>query len=210
MRVLAKGEDKEFRKYPKLLKEKFVFLNEYTTSVQAEHDPRGPDGPYQFKDRSVPVVVFKKWDGETLIQQLGFTPDPKQGPPALARLVDKAIKENGPVAPPKALRPLLKSMDSAKAALEKKKTGQAIRELLKVIKAGSDPKKFKDGKPQVALDAERMLDELRVDAEARLDEIAELAIDDPKAAEKQYRALLRDYAALPEIKKAINEALKGL
>ena len=40
----------------------------YCTSVKSEHDPRGPEGPFQFQDRSVPVYLLKKWDGETMTE----------------------------------------------------------------------------------------------------------------------------------------------
>ena len=94
MRSLTSGE-KGFEKYPRIFAKKIICLNEYTTSVKAEHDPRGPEGPYQFKDRSVPVIVFKRWDGETLVQQLGFGGGAKQ----FAQFVDRALKKNGPVTP---------------------------------------------------------------------------------------------------------------
>ena len=78
MRALAEGKG-DFKKYRKLLQEKFICVNVYCKAVKDEHEPRGPEGPYQFKDRSVPVLLFKRWNGETLIQQLGFTPDIKNG-----------------------------------------------------------------------------------------------------------------------------------
>ena len=93
MRGLAAGE-KGFEKLSKTLKDNFVFLNVYCTSVAAEHDPRGPDGPYQFKDRSVPVLVFKKWNGETLKQQLGFYSDPRVGRDTLVSMVEQALKKH--------------------------------------------------------------------------------------------------------------------
>ena len=56
MRGLAQGE-KGYEKFPELFKKHFVFLNVYCRSVAEEHNARGPEGPYQFKDRSVPVLV---------------------------------------------------------------------------------------------------------------------------------------------------------
>ena len=87
---------------------KFVFLNVYCRSVKEEHDPRGPEGPFRFTDRSVPVVVIKKFDGTSLVHQLGWG----GGADRLAQLVDKAVKKNGPVAPPRA-RSSLTTMRSA-------------------------------------------------------------------------------------------------
>jgi len=100
VRGLAAGE-KDYEAYKKIFQTKFVFLNEYTTSVAAEEEPRGPEGPYRFQDRSVPVLVLKRWSGETLAQQLGFQPNPEQAKRALAQIVDKALKDHGPVVPPK-------------------------------------------------------------------------------------------------------------
>ena len=96
MRVLCEGK-RDYKKYRKLLPEKFIFLNVYCKSVKDEHEPRGPEGPYQFKEKSVPVLVIKRWSGETLVNQSGFTPNVKNGTRRLASFIDKALKKNGPV-----------------------------------------------------------------------------------------------------------------
>jgi hypothetical protein len=203
VRGLAAGE-KDYEQYKKIFQTKFVFLNEYTTSVKAEEDPRGPEGPYRFQDRSVPVVVLKRWDGETLVQQLGFQPDPEQAKRALAQIVDKALKDHGPVVPPKALRPLLKSFEAGKAHLEKRRVAAAIREFQKVEKLASDPKKFPET-PDVAKSA---ADEL-----AKLAEEGLKLVEDAKAAPdpaKAIREVQREYGALPAVAEKAKEALAAL
>ena len=92
MRGLAEG--KGDKKTAKAMKEKFVFLNVYCRSVKEEHEPRGPKGPYQFVDRSVPVCVIKKWDGTTFNQKLGFVADPKAGMRNLESWMVKALKDS--------------------------------------------------------------------------------------------------------------------
>ena len=208
MRDLAAGSDKKLKKISKQFREKFIFLNVFTRSVKEEHDPRGPDGPYQFVDRSVPVVVIKKWDGKTLKQQLGWASS--AGAKGLSRIVSKAIKDNGPVAPPKALRPLLKSMTKAKAALGKKRTRSAIRDLKKIVKLGDDKKKFKDGAPSVAQEAAKLLDELLTEANKEMERLADLATSDPKAASTGYIKLLNNYGELGDLKKRIKAARAAL
>lgn len=198
MRGLAGGE-KGYEGYKKIFQTKFIFLNEYTTSVKAEEDPRGPEGPYRFQDRSVPVLVLKRWDGETLVQQLGFQPNPEQAKRALSQLVDKALKDHGPVVPPKALRPLLKSFDKGKEHLEKKRVSAAIREFQNVEKLGSNTKKFPET-PDVALQATEELNKLTEEGLKLVEEAK--ASDDP---EKALREILREYGALP----AVAEKAKG-
>lgn len=210
MRVLAAGEEKEFKKYRDLLREKVVFLNEYTTSVAAEHDPRGPDGPYQFVDKSVPVFIAKKWDGETLVQQLGFTTAKDQGPRQLARWIDRALDDAGPIVPPKHLRPLIKASEKATKAIDKRQLSTAVRELTKVIEGGADEKKFPEGPPRVATDAAARLDALRDDGAAALEELLDLAVDDPKKAKVGLARLLRDYRPFPDLKTSIQAALDDL
>ena len=202
MRSLATGE-KDYEKYPKLFKKNFVCLNEYTTSVAAEHDPRGPEGPYRFVDRSVPVIVFKRWDGETLVQQLGFG----GGPNAFARLVDRALKKNGPVAPPKALRPLLKAHKKGLEHLAKGRVAPAIRELQKAVAGGQNKKKF-EAMPPVALAAEEELKKLKEQALDLLDQAR--ARTDPKEARKELNRLRREYGRLDGIDDAIKEVLLAL
>lgn len=204
MRSLANGE-KDFEKYPKILKKNFVFLNEYTTSVQAEHDPRGPEGPYRFVDRSVPVVLFKRWDGETLVQQLGFG----GGPKAFQRLLDRALKKNGPVSPPKALKPLLKAHKKGMEHLEKGRVGSAVRELQKVVKGAQNKKKF-EVMPPVGVAAEEQLQKLKAQGEELLAQAQDLAGRDPKASKKEYNRIRREYGKLPGLDAAIKAALKAL
>jgi hypothetical protein len=208
VRGLASGE-KDYEKYKKLFQEKFVFLNEYTTSVEAEHAPRGPEGPYRFEDRSVPVILFKRWDGKTLIQQLGFNPDPEQAKRALAQLVDKALKENGPVLAPKALRPLLRSYESAERNLEKGLTSAAIRDLEKVVKAAADDKKVPE-KPEVAAQAAAKLAQLAEDASKAIEAAAARAAEDPDAAKKELNRIAREYRGLDGIDDKVKAALDAL
>ena len=209
MRDLANGV-KGYEKYKKLLKDKFVFLNVYCTNVASEHEPRGPEGPFRFQDRSVPVIVFKRWDGKTLFQKLGFSSDPKAGRRTLAQYIDKALEENGPVVPPKALRPLLKSFAKGEEHLAKKRISSAIREFQAVVKGASNKKKFPDEPPEVALKAKANLATLRTDAETLLAEAATLAEGDPKAARKQYNRISREYGGLDGVRAKVKEALAEL
>jgi soluble cytochrome b562 len=191
-------DEKKLKKTARDLREKFVFLNVYCRSVKDEHDPRGPEGPYQFKDRSVPVVVIKKFDGTTLKQQLGWGGGARQ----LAQIVEKAVKDNGPVAPPKALRPLLKAYAKAERALERRQVRSAVRELQKVVKAAQDQKKFKDGVPDVAVKARSALDKLKSEGLGRAEEA--------KASKKDLIRLRSDYGGIPEVRDRIKELLKKL
>jgi hypothetical protein len=202
-------EKKELKKTARDLREKFVFLNVYCQSVKDEHEPRGPEGPYQFKDRSVPVVVIKKFDGTTLKQQLGWGGGARQ----LAQIVDRAVKDNGPVAPPKALRPLLKSYEKAQKALERKQIRNAVRELQKVVKDGQNQQKFKDGMPDVALKAQEELDKLRKQGLSDLEAIRAKVKDggqDAAATKKALNRLRREYGLIDEIRDQIKELLKTL
>lgn len=209
MRDLASGV-KGYEKYKKLLARKFVCLNVYCTNVASEHEPRGPDGPFQFQDRSVPVVLFKRWDGKTLMQKLGFYSDPNMGRRSLAQYIDKVLKDHGPVVPPKALRPLLKSYDKGVGHLEKKRTSSAIREFQAVVKGAANKKKFPNDPPEVALKAKEQLDALRAQAEQRMGEAATLAERDIKAARKQYGKISRDYGGLEGVRDAVKKALAAL
>lgn len=208
MRGLAAGEE-GYEKYRKIFQEKFVFLNEYTTSVQAEHEPRGPEGPYRFHDRSVPVLVLKRWDGRTLVQQLGFVSDPAQGRRQLAAWVDKALKENGPVLPPKQLRPLLKSMEKARGHLEKGLVAAAVRELETVVKAGADGKRFPET-PEVAVEAAELLKRLGEYARRAIEEAAGRAAADPEEARRELKRIVREYGRLEGIEEAVAKALEAL
>ena len=205
MRVLAEGKG-DYKKYRKLLQEKFICLNVYCKSVKDEHEPRGPEGPYRFKERSVPVLVFKRWNGETLVSQFGFTPNVKQGTRTLANFIDKALKENGPVSPPKALKPLLKGYKKAEASLAKKRISSAVRELQNVVKGGANKKKFSE-MPEVALKAKAKLDELLVEGEQAL---AKAAVLEPDARKKELNRIGREYGALGDIKKKVRAALQLL
>lgn len=201
------GEDQEFAKLAKKMKESFVFLNVYTQSVAEEHEPRGPEGPYRFTDRSVPVLVIKKWDGESLVHQLGFQPDPKLGKPALERYVETALKKNGPVVPPKALRPLIKNFNAGEKALAKGKPSPAWRALTKVVKAGNDAKKFPDGPPDVAVRAQKLIDAILKEAGEKIDATADL---DDEARVKTLRKLLRTYSGIPSLKQRLRDEIKAL
>lgn len=79
--------------------ENFVFLNVYCQSVEDEHKPRGPKGPFQFNDRSVPVLVIKDHTGKTLFQQLGWSRSPD--PARLAEIITTAQRKAGPIKPAK-------------------------------------------------------------------------------------------------------------
>ena len=208
MRALL-ADQKKLKTTAKALREKFVFLNVYCKSVKEEHDPRGPEGPYQFKDRSVPVVVIKKFDGTTFKQKLGWSGGAKQ----LAQIVDKAVKDNGPVAPPRALRPLLKSYGKAQKALDRKQVRNAIRELQKVVKGGQNQKKFKDGTPDVAIKAQEELDKLKEQGLTQLEAIRAKIQDggqDATASKKALSRLRSDYGGIVEIRDQVKELLKKL
>ncbi|MFQ5845016.1 MAG: hypothetical protein ACE5JG_08515, partial [Planctomycetota bacterium] len=196
VRGLTAGEE-GYEKFPKILKKSFVFLNEYTTSVQAEHDPRGPEGPYRFQDRSVPVVVVKKWNGETILQQLGFNADATQAKRSLARIVERAVKKHGPIAPPKEIRKLLKSYDKGRAHLSKERTAAAIREFQAVLEQAQRKKKvFGAEVPTVVRDATERLKEIRERGTEALEEAAARAAQDAAAGRKEYRKLLRRYGGI--------------
>lgn len=197
MRALL-TDKKKLKKTAQDLREKFVFLNVYCRSVKDEHDPRGPEGPYRFQDRSVPVVVIKKFDGTTLKQQLGWGGSARQ----LAQIVDKAVKDNGPVAPPRALRPLLKSWEKAQKSLGRKRIRDAVRELQKVVNGGRDKKRFKDGMPDVAVRAQEELKKLKAQGLAR--------VEDAKASKKDLIRLRSQYGGIPEICDRVKELLKKL
>jgi hypothetical protein len=202
VRGLAAGE-KDYEAYRKIFQTKFVFLNEYTTSVAGEEQPRGPEGPYRFQDRSVPVLVLKRWSGETLVQQLGFQPDAAQAKRALAQIVDKALKDHGPVVPPKALRPLLKSFEAGRAHLEKKRVAAAIREFRSVERLGADTKRFPEP-PDVAEKATEELARLSEEG-VRLVEQAKTAADPAKALKE----VLREYGELPAVAAKAKEGPPG-
>lgn len=214
VRALAAGqaqnnqtEDKKLKKFAKDLTKKFVFLNVYCRSVKEEHDPRGPDGPYQFVDKSVPVVVIKRWDGKTFKQQLGW--NASWGVDGLVKMLEKAAKENGPIAPPKALRPLLKAMAKAEKHLAADRTAPAIRELNRIVDHGANKKKFPDGPPEIAGDAAKRLEALAQTAQKAF-EAARTTETDPAALEKAYRKLLATYRGLDAVEKTIRDALRAL
>ncbi len=208
MRDLLK-DTKKHKKTAAALREKFVFLNVYCKSVKDEHDPRGPEGPYQFKDRSVPVVVVKKFDGTTLKQQLGWGGGARQ----LAQIVDKAVKDNGPVAPPKAMRPLLKYYEKAQKALARKQIRNGVRELQKVVKGGQNQKKFKDGVPDIALKAQAELDKLKSQALETLEAVrAKIAAGEQEAldSKKALNRLMRQYGGIADVKEQVKVTLLEL
>ena len=208
MRGLAGGEEKEFKKYRKLLLENFVFLNVFTKSVKDEHEPRGPEGPYRFVDRSVPVYVIKSFQGETYVQQLGFVAGTKPGLRQLSRHIDSALKQNGPVQPPKQLRPLVKNFEKGLAYLEKKRPGYAWKEFEKVVEAGTNTKKFPKGEPAVTRKARARMAAIEKEAAAKLDEAEKL--DEAKDKKKALRRVLRAYGKIPKVAERARAALKEL
>jgi len=205
VRALAAGE-KDYEKYRKIFRENFVFLNVYTKSVAEEHDPRGPEGPYRFVDKSVPVLVFKRWNGETILQQLGFQPNPEHAKRSLAQIVDRVLKKHGPVIPPKALRPLLKRWEKAEKYLEKERTAPAIRELLKIVAMGADEKKFPEP-PEVLAKARAALKNLE---EAADEAIAKAKALEPEEAKKALRRIEMDYRGLEPVEKKVDAAKAAL
>ena len=205
MRGLTSGK-KGYKKWPKLFQKNFIFLNEYTTSVAEEHEPRGPEGPYRFKDRSVPVLVVKKWNGDTIVQQLGWGGAENR----LEQILSSAIKKNGPVAPPKALRPLLKSYKKGMEHLDKQRTAAAVREFQAVLKAGDKKKAFREDPPPVMNDATERLKELEQRCRGEIEKLAATAQPDPVAARKAYGKLLRDYRGIKSLKTELQKIIKEL
>lgn len=206
MRGLASGA-KGYEKYPKIFRDNFVFLNVYCRSVADEHDPRGPEGPYQFKDRSVPVLVIKRWDGKTIRQQLGFYPDPKVARPRLEPIVQQALKEHGPIVSPKAIRPLRRDFDRAVSQLDRDRPGAAYELLEKVVKAGNDVKKFTDGPPLIVEEAAKKLEAIVEKGLARVTEAK--AIADVASTKKALLDLKRRYRKVPKVLEEINRAIEA-
>ncbi len=208
VRSLADG-GKEFPKMPKLMKEKFVFLNVYCRSVADEHKPRGPEGPYQFNDKSVPVVVIKKWDGETLHQKLGFSSDQDAGNRDLKRALDQALKKNGPITAPKALRPLIKKIATADKHLKSKRPSHAFKELQKVIDAGNDKKKFPKGPPTLAKKAAAKQEAIVKQGEEEIAKAEALATENPKKSAGTLKKLLRLYRGIPKLKALLDAKIEA-
>ena len=205
MRGLTSGK-KGYEKWPKLLQKNFVFLNEYTTSIAEEHEPRGPEGPYSFKDRSVPVLVVKKWNGDTIVQQLGWGGAESR----LEQILSSAIKKNGPVAPPKALRPLLKSYKKGMQHLGKERTAAAVREFQAVLKAGGKKKVFREEPPPVMNDATERLKELEQRCREEMEKVAATAQEDAAGARKAYGKLLRNYGGIKPLKAELKNRISAL
>ena len=135
------------------------------------------------------------------------------GATQLAQIVDKAVKDNGPVAPPKAMRPLLKSYQKAQKALAKKRPETAIRALQKVVKGGQNQKKFKDGMPDIAVKAQAELDKLRAQGLQALEAVrAKIAAGDQEAlaSKKALNRLMRQYGGIGEIKAQVKATLREL
>ncbi|MFT7618255.1 MAG: hypothetical protein ACI97A_001896 [Planctomycetota bacterium] len=208
MRSLANGE-KGYENFPKMLKKKFVFLNVYCTSVADEHKPRGPEGPYQFNDKSVPVFLVKRWSGETFKQQLGFGSGPA-ATKGVARELENAIKKNGPVTPPKALKPLNKGWKKASGYLAKKKPGYAWKELAKVVALAENKKKFPGGLPTVGQEAKDALVKLGSAFDKALKEAVDAGANDPAAASKAMKKMMKTYSMVKDLKLALSAALKEL
>lgn len=202
MRGLAKGT-KGYEKTKKAMQEKFVFLNVYCTSVADEHKPRGPEGPYQFNDKSVPVSVIKRWDGHSFHQELGFTSDPQRNLARVAGWIEKALKENGPVLPPKKLRPLMKVYEKGLGYLAKKRPGYAWKEFAKVEKLGADKKRFPQGPPAVAADATARKAEIKDELEKALAAAEDLRDENPGKAKAAFARLMRSHGTAKELKTLI-------
>ena len=180
MSTLAKGSDD--KALAEKLRKNFVFLNAYCTSVADEHEPRGPEGPFQFVDRSVPVYVIKSFEGKTFKQQLGFG----RGAPAtnaLATDLRSALKQNGVVVAPKKLRPLMKVMKKADAMAAKKRPGYEWKALVQAVEMGRDKKTFPDGPPGLVIKAQARIDALKKTFDAALKK-AQAA--EPKQAKKSF------------------------
>jgi len=201
---LAAGEG-DYSKLPKLLKERFVFLNVYCTNVESEHAPRGPDGPFQFTDRSVPVYVVKKWDGETMVQKLGFSgaAQKEQGMRTLAQVLEKAAKDHGPIVPPKAFRPLTKAYEKAMKSLSGKKPGAAYKDFAKAVTMGADESAFPGGPPAVAKKAQARLDEIDAALEAAIDAALELKVAKAKI---ELKKVARKYKGVTTLEEKLTEA----
>ena len=87
--------------------------------------------------------------GIPFCKDLGFGSGPA-ATKGLARKIEKALKANGAVTAPKALRPLNKAWKKATTYIEKKKPGYALKELSKIMSMAIDKKKFPNGIPTVA------------------------------------------------------------
>ncbi|MCA9322912.1 MAG: hypothetical protein KDB53_19380 [Planctomycetes bacterium] len=209
MRGLASGEE-DFKEFKKLFSENFVFLNVYCKSVAEEHEPRGPEGPFRFVDRSVPVLVIKSFTGDTVVQNLGFIPDPESAKTRLSQIVKKALKDHGKVTPPKVLRPLLKAMDKARAHCDRGKFAAAWCDYDKVVTLGQDPRKFPDGPPTLAVQAAERAGEILGKAKAAVQEAVQAGEADPSRAKAALRAALRDWGAIPEIKEDLVARLRDI
>ncbi len=205
MSSLAGGNSKGFEKYGKILKDNFVFLNVYCRSVAEEHDPRGPKGPYQFSDRSVPVLVLKRWDGESLVHQLGFMPS--GGAAYLKNFVDQALAKNGPVLPPKKFLPLLKSFRKGELSATKGKPAAAYKSFQKVITLGRDKKKY-PSEPFIVKDAQKQIDTIIAAGKASVSEAE--AKDSRSRKKSALGRLRRSYKGIPEIESLIESALEKI
>jgi hypothetical protein len=199
---LAQGA-KGYEKAQKAMREKFVFLNVYCTSVKDEHEVRGPKGPYSFQDKSVPVCVIKRWDGHTYRQQLGFGSDAKRNQKSVADWIEKALKENGPVLPPKRLRPLMKCFEKGEAYLTKKRPGYAWKEFAKVLKLGGDRKKFPEGAPSVVAKAQQKQEVIREQLRRGIEAARALSEEKPSQGKAAFTRLMRAYGNAAELKKLI-------
>ncbi|MBI4882395.1 MAG: hypothetical protein HY812_22440 [Planctomycetes bacterium] len=100
MRVFAEGKNSKYAKYRKVLQDKFVCMCDFAKSTADEHGKRGPKGPYQHENQAVPVLVMKKWNGDELAIKYGFPTDKETAPALLAKLIDQALDENGPITRP--------------------------------------------------------------------------------------------------------------
>ena len=208
MRSLA-GGDKGYKDFPKLLRSKFVFLNAYCTSLAAEKAPRGPDGPYQFVDKSVPVYVIKNWEGKTFVQELGYSSG-DSATKALGRILKEVLKKNGAVSAPKQIKALTKIWKKAEASFQKKRPGYGWKELGKLLVLAHDKKKFADGVPTLGLKAQEKIAELEASFSKQLDAAIALGDSDYDGASKKMKSMMRTYGMVKPLKSRLNAALKAL
>lgn len=200
--IVAAGKD-DFAPMRDHLKSKFVCLNVHVGSEPDETAPRGPEGPYRFQEKSVPVLVIKRWDGKTLVSQCGFTTDGEAGAESVAGMIEEAVEANGPIIEPKRLLALERSWEKVEKELEKQRFGQAYEQLAKIVAAGADREAFPAGSPEPSVRAEEKRKELKAELAAKLAEIEKIAQRDATEAKVELQRLLRSYRASKELREMI-------
>ena len=199
---MAKDKDEKF------FRENFIFLNHYCTSVASEHKPRGPKGPYQFTDKTVPCTVIKRWDGKTLIQKRGFFVNDKGRKTRTELLkgwLKVAKKGRGKFVETdkEKIKPLLTSYDKA-MKLVKDKPVEAYNEFESLVKKGNDKEEFKAGVPHVAKVAREMKKNIIADAKEKVEKAA-LYKDEGEELKK----LKKKYEGIDEITDLLDETIKN-